>query len=1197
MNKRLCTVLLFLFANIFSQNIFAETPCEKQLSQVANPPSEVQLSENPLIQDKIINQLSQVSMLIELYSKKLGPYRDPFMLAWNPEQGSRIFQRLSIRQINGKWTSSPLAIINHQLKKFYLGAHSYNEKLIQWIIDDANFSLQKKDVDRVELQSQYLTLKYSTDYLGRYKESDLALDEVGQQSKEQKQFVQADSQQRKQELPEQDVKPKYPKLAKEYKPFTNDTQTSSAGGKQKKTRLAEVNFNTPYFAQIYFSNIVRGTKFPFKEAILPITQTHPQKYKSTQSKMTIRTFGESQVDLFIPPGFKPLQASDPRVLISKTETGSYSLKLKENLPEVHIPLIEDNNIVMMPHLEDIYTRPVGFKIEEWPEGIQTEVLRKFSKQEALTNPLQVAQAIADHLAKEYLYSVGPRPETDPIDALKAGAFQCDMAAYVMIGILRDVYQIPSRIGEGFKAQNYKGGTDGKSYLIIPNDAHVWVEVYSDNKWYLFEPTPRKKDKSDDKDSEDTEYSDINLMSTQEPESEKNKPDSSELESQSQSGDQVKPDHQDRLDKNTQKRVADLNKKEKKGKKAKESDPEEQMTLEDLANQLELGSLELEPKLNRNPLLERAMRVLFKSVLDPTQPGIDIQNKLNQLSSQVKKFNSPSFKQIFQQAMSAHNEMHPELKNWLVGLVRELREQDVNKSYQMLHRIISALLSYSNVLDNNDKIPVPQKLIYNLKLAQQLIGELVHPDAQDIGLVKEFVSSLPTVPRQLLKQIYDLDQVGPNSPTLHIAQLLKNAKLNDLRLLSILSPLSEFILNSTPRPEYLDIKTWQKDPLRPKGNDLLPLQRFSDISRALLGQPGKSIEENIKEGTAFVQGRRQRIQIAAGYGKEESERITIVLYDTSKSMNGDAGRFQSALISAFTGRALSDVTKNGRHRHLVVIVPFDSEPGAPITVTNTSDALNIIDNYKNKLKNTGGGTDIQKALLQGMSLIADAEKRSGEPLAAANIILMTDGQSEINSSELIIARNAINRKTPLQTMFIAINQTNDELMKFANDSKSMGSEKGFYREFTAEHIKDFLYEADHLNLKGQNNFYTDKSADKIPQKVYDLLHEAIGLADEFSEYIYVGNQYTSAREHLDNLEKLVWRDVQQIDRPLERWILKVRQQRIHPLFQDKRISQRIVDDLITNFEQLTGVQLQDLSNFEQEQLRHLIREAAGVENRQ
>jgi Mg-chelatase subunit ChlD len=432
----------------------------------------------------------------------------------------------------------------------------------------------------------------------------------------------------------------------------------------------------------------------------------------------------------------------------------------------------------------------------------------------------------------------------------------------------------------------------------------------------------------------------------------------------------------------------------------------------------------------------------------------------------------------------------------------------------------------------------------------------------------------------------------------VAKLLKEGRLNDLRLLSILSPLSDFILNSTPRPDTTEVKTWQRDLSRPWGRDLLPLQRFSDMSRALLGQPGKSLEENLRQGTAYVTTRRQRVEIPEGYGKEEAERITIVLYDTSGSMGGNPGEFQAGLISAFTARALSDIAPSGKHRHRVVIVPFDGAPGVPVAVTNTQEALDILRNYQSKFANTGGGTDIQKALLQAMSLIADAEKRAGEPLAAANIVLMTDGQSAIDPNELLRARKAIDRQTPLQTMFIAINNTNMDLMEFAMDSRSMGAERGFYREFTSEHIGDILNEARGLDIsKFKDAFFTEQAAREIPGEIYALMDQAQRLASRYMDQIYNGSRYLPAREHLEELEKIKWHDIKQMDRPLEQWIVKLRNFFLHPVFSDRRVLERVVDDLMGNLDGLTGIKTNQLSDREQEQLRHLVRYAAGLETAQ
>ena len=181
------------------------------------------------------------------------------------------------------------------------------------------------------------------------------------------------------------------------------------------------------------------------------------------------------------------------------------------------------------------------------------------------------------------------------------------------------------------------------------------------------------------------------------------------------------------------------------------------------------------------------------------------------------------------------------------------------------------------------------------------------------------------------------------------------------------------------------------------------------------------------------------------------------------------------------------------------------------------------------------------------------------------------------------------------MFIAINQTNEDLIRFAMDSRKMGAEKGFYREFTSEYIQSILNDSTSLNLEEKNDFYTDKSSKDLPQEIYDLLEESLILADKFSDQIYDGNKYASPREHLENLEKIHWQYIQQIDRPLEQWLIKLRQLTRHPVFQNKKLLEKVAHDIITNFELLTEVKFDSLSDFEQEHLRHFLRHAAGLED--
>lgn len=1143
--------------------------------------------------------------LMQVYQQGLGVYQNPFATAWTVERGERIFSRLLVLQEQGQWVPSPLSTVLGLFRRSYSERSDYDHKTIEEVLSRIEILSMRPTVEILDLQSHLLALKYALHYINRYRPPEKTVDRDGNSQPHPSEEKPQES--KKNQTEEEDFDPEYPDLPKEYKPFTkNSDQSAGSGKKQKKHRISEVNFKTPFFGQRYFAEIVRGAAHPFREVDFPASSKAISKFERTSYEMVVRTFGKSQVDLFMPPSFKPLEPSDSRAVVSRSDSGGYTLSLSGGISEVVLPLVEEKNVILTPDVLEVYLRPVGFRLDEWPDLIQAEILRKFSREEASRHPLKIAQAIADHISGQYLYSVGPRSETDPIDALNAGAFQCDMASYIMVGLLRDVFQIPARVVGGYRAKQFKNGQDGKSYLIVPGEeAHAWVEVFDQGRWHLFDPTPIKKDKASNQDSEGehNEYLDQRLDNTLTPPQENPKQKKAESEAVSS------PDeHKKRMEEASEARVREVkdaqaskdSSEKRMGEESKSlpKNPEESdipMMHEDLVNQLELGSLELEPQWDQNVLVNRLIRVLMQLAFDPTQSGNVTQERLSHISSLVKRHGSVGAKMLYQDALAAHSKSHPDLKNWIDQVVLMMSQQDINRTYHDIHQIHLALASYARVLDVGGKIPRPDALLATLEWVKYQLSLLNHPDSQDIGLVNDFTRGLPPVARMLLKEQFDLSIVGPNAPTREVARQLKSGALNDLRLVSILGPLSDFILNSTPRPERVEVRTWQRDMRQPRGRELLLLQRLSDLGRVILGQPGRSLEENIQAETAYVPVHRQRISVPLGHGKDEAERVTIVLYDTSASMSGDPGDFQAGLISAFVAKALSDVSPSGRHRHRALLVPFDSDPGEPIRVNHVADALDVIRDYRQKLKNTNGSTDIQKALIQAMSLIADAEKRSGEPLAAANIILMTDGGAEIDTEALLKARNAIDRSTPLQTMFVAINQSNEELLRFVLDSKRMGMEKGFYREFTSKHIEEILAEARTLDLSHREYFFTERNVKDVPDEVYRLMNEALRLAREFSDQVRRGSQYLDAKEHLEHLEQIKWQNVAQVDRPLEKWLIRVRRVIKNPLFRDQHILNRVVDDWVRNFEQITGVQLNQLSHYEQEHLRHLVRFAAGLED--
>ncbi len=1145
--------------------------------------------------------LELVEMITEL-ENHLFPLSDPMHGIYDLSSAQVIYSRMKSRkQSDGTFKPSPLAEVSDALNLFYARQRNLDERLVLSVLLDSRELIKKRRVEKIDLQSNLLSLKFLLDYLQRFEEPfNLDRDGDSTSTKEQK-------------SENKEVGPKvkqYPKLPKNYEAHTKDTKKEKKGSKDDQFLVAEVNFATPYFGQVYFSDIYlsKGRTVQFKEVELQRSFASPAKLKNSNKLMLVKTFGEKELDLFLPPSYQILQATDPRAYITRSKTGVYKLSLTEKVESLVIPLRESEREFLNPVALEIYTRPIGLGYQE----LQASMRSLFSKFDPNIDHshqvLTIAGAIAREISNTYLYSVGAREEKDPIEALKAGAFQCDMATSIMIGILRDIYKIPSRAVAGFRGKQFKNGADQKTYLVMPGEAHVWVEVYEAGIWHAFDPTPLRKDQKKSENQEDGEKDEYSERSLDDPTLKeegfgsdgttdlKSKNEGEKTES-SPSSDLAAKTHVEKLQNATNERLKNLN--QTTTNSTHKEDEVLEMDQDQLAGLLELGSLELEQKPNRNPFRDRVARLLLRYILNPKYNSQEIMNLLHKAKSFFSSFDNIEIRELFKSALMVHESSHENLFAWLQANENPSLKKDLASYYYELYLIKKAAEVYRAVLDENQH-PLLHELsilIYKITSILEEINRFTHPDSAKIAKVQAFYKPLPPIVRQLLKVKYNLELVGQNTPTLTLFDLLKNGQLKDLRLLGILSPLSEFVLNSIPRPEYQAVKSWIKDSTVPMGRDFLPAQRFSELSQSFFLEPGRSPEENFLMNKAMISVRRKRIFLPTGRGEDDVERITVVLYDTSGSMYGEPARFQAGLISAFVSKALSDLSPSGHHRHRVVLVPFDDNPGKPTMITNTHEALEVLHNYVSNLQNTRGGTDIQKAMVQALALIADAEKRKGEPLAAANIILMTDGESAIDLDDLIAKRQAIHRETPIQTMFIAIGATNEKLIKFAEDSRDRGLGGGFYREYTTAHMTEILAEADNVSDKIDDGFiYTEHTARDLSPSIYKNMREALLAGANIltlTKSIYI---YDSAAKHLDKMETIPWNLDPCPERKLLDYLMRLRGSMRNPIFkQNREILQYVVNDLMIHIERLSGLTLSQFCGEEQEHLRHLLRFSAGIED--
>ncbi len=1180
--------IIILFCNLHTRDLWAEPRCDDFLN---SKPSRQQLQAKAMMQ--IEQHAAEIGQLIERYKLRLGFNVDPFSTIWNYERGVETAENLFAHFKEDGWAQSPLAIILQVLDRQKSRAGSYRARLVERLVREIQVGLQQNSTRDITLQSHFLALQYARQYVDRYRKNhrENEIDVFGPQS----------AQDENSELDKEDSPPEYPTLPNAYTPQTHDSQSRHTGG-QVVYRLVEVDFKASFFVQRYFVNVKRGSAQPFRQARLAIPSARFERPQGVARNMIVRTLGQTRLDLFFPAGFKPVPPDDLTVRLTRRDEDGYHLEVSTGTDEIQLGLVEDHNILLTPNIRSLYTQPVGFKANEWPEAIQLHILKRYVKNQSGFHPLQVAQAIADHISGHYFYTFSARPETDPIDALRAGAFQCDMAAFAMIGLLRDVYGIPSRVVAGYRAKKYRDGGDGKSYLVIPDEPHAWVEVFYDRRWHTFDPTPVRTlepashngmgvnpvgeyfDSVSHPPASTQGYEARHKLIPKSTEStlvDSTLPTPSPGEIHGPFEDGNNPGR-DLLEDSTS--------------ESPHNKVEGKQNIGPIIKSLEFGSLDGETMPTHKALVERATRVLLRSLLDPGRPGSEIQNGLHQVSSLLNHVQSTSLDQIFQEATRAHQSNHPDLKGWFESVLSHLRRQDVSSTYRELQRIKIAIINYARLLDSGQTRELIFELVEILNRVQHEMDDLQQPESADVGMVDDLLAQLPSLAREVLVEDYGLNKIGANGPTQEIAKHLKTNRLKNLRLIASVSFLADFLLDPSPRRDGQKIKTWLRRQNQWMGQDLLPLERPSDMARAVLAQPHRSLEENIQDGTAFILGHRRRIKVPRGHRAEDHERVTVVLCDTSASMQGDLARFQSALIATIAGRALGDVSPSGRHRHRVILVPFDTETGEPIFVRDKTAAKELIRKPNAKLQNKGGGTDLQKALLKGMQLIARTSQMTHQGLASANMILLTDGKAAIDREQLAQARLQIPQQLPLQVMLVALGHTNHDLMRFAGESESRGIARGFYREFTLQQINDLLDEANYFRWEGRKDFHSEATPDRIPVEVERHLAKAIQLADDFlNQNIH---QEASLRlfQQVRKLTRRHWSQQEKDVRPLQKWLEDLREFLLNPIFANKNLVKIVINDLVLNFEKITAVKIDELYDFEREHLRHLLKFAKYMEDK-
>lgn len=1141
--------------------------------------------------------LNVVQSLSRAVSMRLGANSDPFIAAgaFDYESATRLMESLSYEKMSNS-DNKQLSVLGDVRKYIHstpATATTYTPELklvIDRIYRFTRGVIQDKSATKANLYRAHLAIQLIQPFIYRLQPAQ-SVDRDGIPTDEQKEKDEGkekkeDEKPKEKEPPEPDIL----ELPEEYDPFTKETE--SDGEPESKGKFAHIQFagTTPYFKSTNFNLVTRNGDNRFRSADIPMFDTTLARNLGNTKKARVE-IGPKQigkeVNLACPAGYVPVENQDAGYTLRRVSNGNFRITMSKLVVEVPFaPEVLDLN----PLQREYMTSPLGIGENEWPERMRLELFPLLKNK----GPVEAAKLVEAFIRNRYLYSVNAKEEKDPIAALKSGAFQCDMAAMIMVGILRDHLKIPARAIGGVRA---KKGVNNSSTLFVPGEGHAWVEIFHDGKVITLDPTPKTKDKKTDSKGEPApsdqqkEFDDDTFENEFPDIEEDGVPTDEPSDAKDSKPPKESKDSKDGKDKKDQKKTETQDgagKDKKEDKEAAGLTPEEKAQIQDeLARDLALGSLSLKDENGANKFIDRAVRVILRDMFAPQFDTRRARKYLAFLQADPRLQNK-KYKQVFAQAEQALIYRQTGLPDALLGLTGELLKNPLNSSYRKLLQMIDRLTFFAEMLDPETR---PKEIVKALQLllrAQSEFLKLTKPDAHEIAVVRKFMDNLPPHSRRIFADTFKIKNIESDGGTKTAYGALMNGSQKDLNLIRLLYPLTNFILDSVPTPSYKEIRTQEENSRSRANPTYTQLHSLQRSQYAISGQPEKDAYENMIDGTLYLKTRQRRVKVPRAGGQTDPYRVTIALYDTSGSMDGDPGDFQAAILAAFVDRALSEVGPSGEHRHIAQLMGFDERVHSTYAIRNSEEAREVILHHRKKLANTGQGTNIEEALKQAFAAIEDAQKQAGEPLASANIILMTDGEATVDLDKVRKWRAAIDRRTPVKIMLVSINGSNPKLMELVNDIKAAGVEESYYVEYGSSAIKEFIDESRQVpKVDMKRDFHTVARPQDLSPLVQRYLEEAsslvrVGVANYENRIRSTGHQ--KWRQKLQQVAYQPDRDRKDFLVPLLSFREFIDRSKV---FRDARLNVITLDEIMRRLHTISGRELQTLDVKEIQSLTWMI----------
>ncbi len=1225
--------------------------------------------------DPAAELISEFEVLHERIAEAQGAFNhDPFL--WEVDAGGMIevWNRLN-RAFPGL----------HKVREEVSKAHRNETSLPDWLIEEVKAGVEKaiKSGSEDSLHGAHVALSRLQEILNR------DLREPPPEKQEQDKKDGKDGKDGKDKKPGEKKPPQppqHPRNTKKYQPHNKTPPSEQDGAPQEPVSIARIKEpGLSYFRDHIFNMLSKKAGWytvPVNEAPR-LAHSPSQRHELVVSPLDLK--GQDAA-LLVPEGFVPVETKNANGSVWKEPDGNW----KYNTPNdsFTVPLVRQGDAArpLSPHEQEIYTSPTGYKLSDWPVELQGEVMKikeAYDKGKIKSN--DAARILTSFIANKYLYAMEDHTGSkDVAEIVNSGVFQCDVAATLACALLRDEFQIPTRIVGGARGHQ-DPFNPAYSHAIAPSEPHAWIEVADkEGNWHGFDATPIKKERDGKKKDGSSKFQPIPSkdQKKQEPEKKDGEKKEGEKKDGKEKGDEKKDQkgekgqkgekkdgkpesgepqdgqgegesleqmirrkeqdsqgdtspHTEKTDKSVSELIdeakqvrekmdkeheaeKEAEKAEKAKRDGKPGDPhgeKEGETSEQRPQQFEKNDHDIPDDFMKklqsdNPFVSRLVKKMIAWALDERLDGRGKMERLNRLYAAMGGKHPPATlvdaKKKLIQAAELFSGDYPATDVWLKTILDGVEKRPINDTVDQLTHLHRQLQFTLQFMEDKDATSL-RELANEIAKLRRKLAQMKHPDAEKIRLVEELRKGLPgNITRGILDkdaEYLDGTHVGANLKTVGLAKKISDGRdpvLKDFRMISALGPHTDFLVDPVFLPSGGVRNTvFREMQPKPTPKVLMPTTDPRDRKFGLfnLMPDNMTMAKALRMGQAVVLGRRVQVKEPSGYEDVDPEKMTILAVDKSGSMQGKKADFQADYVAALVDKALSDVNPNGKSRHRVFILPFDSDVGTPIEVNTPEEARALLKSRGAGMRKADGGTDIQKVLVKAGGMIAEAQKRpDAKHLSRANVVLCSDGGSSVDYTAVnnaFTTGRGTNEELRIKFGFVAIGETNPDLVKLAKDSSQLGADTGTYIEWANDAIAN-LQSIASAAPKPKNDFWTDQTFAQAPTDVRSGFSSLRNAAGKYSSSL-LGRAAsdTQATPTLDWL-KLEANELRP-DRPDKRpkthrgtiWAFREVLDAVGPVFSPAERA-KLLDRTLTDWRSVVPEQIRTLDNNEIAQILHMLR---------